>query len=485
MLVCGTESGTIYGVVALVIALLSLIATQGAMQRTEGLISLTSGITAATQHLLVCSVVVVCWWLFSYGISSINTNAMNPLFFQSNITKAQYFVGDNTYALQTGDVCVYGGVVESLARAFFVALTVVGAGAERLTLLASMVIAFWVGCLVFPFIHHWTGHSTSWLPLRGSLDIHGNASMMLVIGVCGLFVSLSAGLRPTKFINKETILFGSLSSPRAVMSGTMKQILGGIFMLVIAPAVITPTFTLRTITDERVAGIFTGATAIVVSASVAAAVAQLTHIMTQRRAPSPHPPQFHLQVLTSGALAGMVAVSGAAPQCWPELAAVVGAIAGVSSRLVSHKLLRSRVDDANDSVSVFLCGSLISILVSPFTNHVDGIFYKQGQWAGLGWTICSAIITFAWCLILLLPVIMVLQHFGLWRIEDEILNDTRGLDFALYQTRALFRDNSSTSTVRGTEFDDVASRTGPASPQGKGLGKANIRVQPILEEESV
>ena len=71
----------------------------------------------------------------------------------------------------------------------------------------------------------------------------------------------------------------------------------------------------------------------------------------------------------NGILSGLVAIVASCAYVQPEMAIVIGAVSGVLYQASSHIVLRLRVDDVVDAVSVHLTGKPCSVFSPAWHIH--------------------------------------------------------------------------------------------------------------------
>uniref|UniRef100_A0A6U5E2K1 Ammonium transporter AmtB-like domain-containing protein n=1 Tax=Corethron hystrix TaxID=216773 RepID=A0A6U5E2K1_9STRA len=161
---------------------------------------------------------------------------------------------------------------------------------------------------------------------------------------------------------------------------------------------------------------------------------------------------YDLTHALNGALTGLVSITAGCSVFEPWAAAVVGMVAGVIYLLVSHLLIKLRIDDAVDAIPVHLGGGLwgvvatglfaspshLSNLYDNINDPVGGWFYAWSKGSGdatmLGVQLLGLLFIIGWTTAIMLPFFLVLSKANLLRVDA--LEEDVGLDISHHYARA-------------------------------------------------
>ncbi len=256
-----------------------------------------------------------------------------------------FFVGTATYLLFT---VLFRGKVEigpgSLVMALFcaTALTIAsGAVAERFRIRPYLSLVIFSAAVTFPLIENWAWASEGWLNLMGFVDRAGAVVVHVTGGCVALAAAMVVGPRTGRFSPTQRGVVASFPSSNLVVScfGCLLIVVGMLGFNTASLTAEDPGVMACTIVT-LLAALGGGAFGIVLSMSHSPTV---TDVMRP----------------CVCSLAGVVAITGAFPFVNDVEAICIGILGAVAHELVSRLLLRFRVDDALQAVSVHLGGGAV------------------------------------------------------------------------------------------------------------------------------
>jgi len=291
-----------------------------------------NNINVALKNIVDNSTSIFIFWLFGFSIAY--GSPMTDLFSAEN----------NYYLFSSEELSVNAFFVFQLVFCSTCCTILSGAAAERLKFIMYPVIVLLIAGLIYPFVvHHvWSGVKfgieQGLLAASGFYDFAGACVVHTTGGWVALAVVIIIGPRLGRFDKN--------GKPRTIYGSNLALSALGVLILWFGWIGFNGGSTLR----------FDGSIGIVLRNTFVSGAAGLvlTLIITRvvYRTPS-------AEDLINGALAGLVAITGAADvvnSAWQ--AALIGAIGGLVVLLATRLLLRLRIDDVVGAIPVHLAGGI-------------------------------------------------------------------------------------------------------------------------------
>lgn len=480
--------------------------------------------SALILHALDCCVCALWWYLLGYA------NAFGSYADGS----ASPFIGTGFWALSSfptnytrgGDPDVFGTQTGTFNFFFFqyafasaAATIVIGAVAERSTVVSYFCYSSLISAFVYPVTAHWVFSANGWLslfnsgsssspPLLGSglIDFAGSGVVHMTGGIAAGWGAYVLGPRIGRF--------GADGKPRKIASYSAALITLGTFLLWFGWYGFNPGSALS------LTGHFVAVGRIAVVQTLSAGAAGLTGLFLRFSLEGHYP----LETTMNSILAGLVGVTGSCAYIEPW----AGIICGVSSACVyvaaSALWIKLRIDDPVDAGPLHgvtgawgvLFGALLAkreYLQEFATNaqpDANGLFYGGSDcWRYLVCAIVGILVIFGWVTAFVLPLFLVLRYAGLLRVpahvelagmdvtkhggkgyatdkDDEADADSTSHypgELSLFQARRSFEQRAARSSSRASPADAAAGSPPPVDDGGRGSGgarKDEIFARPVV-----
>jgi Amt family ammonium transporter len=212
-----------------------------------------------------------------------------------------------------------------------------GAVAERMQFYAYLIVAAIVSALIYPIFGHWAwnglvpGQAGGWLENLGFVDFAGSTVVHSVGAWVALATLLIVGARQGRFPSDR--------APRKIQGSNMPFSVLGAFLLWFGWIGFNGGSALAF--NDQVPSIVVNTMLAGVAGLVAAAV--YSQVRLQR---------IEVEVLTNGAIAGLVAITAGCHVVNGGLAFLIGATGAIAAMSISHWLQYHRIDDAVDAVAI-------------------------------------------------------------------------------------------------------------------------------------
>ncbi|NGZ05182.1 MAG: ammonium transporter [Magnetococcales bacterium] len=373
----------------------------GGMVRTKNILSVF------TQCFAITAMVSVLWSLYGYSMAFTDGGALNA--WVGGLSKA-FLAGIKPDSLN-GTIPETVFLTFQLTFAIITPALIVGAFAERMKFSAMLLfMAGWVTLVYFPICHWvWGG---GWMMNMGILDYAGGTVVHVNAGIAGLVTALVLGKRK----GFPHVAMPPHSLPLTVTGAGMLWV--GWFGFNAGSAAAA----------NGAAGM-----AMVVT-QLATAMAALSWMFMEWMS---HGKPSALG-LTTGAVAGLVAITPASGFVGPMGALAVGGISGIVCFFGATTLKRKMgYDDSLDAFGVHGIGGIVgAMLTGVFASPaLGGIgFAKELDMAGqLGVQGISVVTTGIYCALLSYVLLKLIDGVVGLRVDEE--SESTGLDIALHGER--------------------------------------------------
>jgi Amt family ammonium transporter len=369
-----------------------------------GMVRKKNVLATLMQSFAITCLVTILWWVVGYSLaftpgSSAYLGGFGHAFFNGVVYMHDAMKLSVSHLGTTIPETVYA--MFQLTFAIITPALICGSFAERMKFSAMLwFMGIWLLVVYCP-IAHWVWEPSGWLAVKGVLDFAGGTVVHINAGIAGLATALMLGKR--QGLGKESMAPHNLTL--TVIGASLLWV--GWFGFNAGSAVAA---------DGR-AGMAFAATQI---ATAAAALAWMFTEWATKGKPS-------VLGITSGAVAGLVAITPASGFVGPNSAVIIGVAAGVICYISSTSVKKAfGYDDSLDAFGVHCIGGIIGALltgalVSKQISGSDGSVLTQ-LW-GVGTTLIYGFIMSM--LILKLVDVMV----GLRVAPDE---EREGLDITLH-----------------------------------------------------
>lgn len=126
-----------------------------------------------------------------------------------------------------------------------------------------------------------------------------------------------------------------------------------------------------------------------------------------------------------GAVGGVVIISAGADLYSPAVALAIGTIGGLLFYFITKILFKSQLEDYCNAVTThFICGFIGCLIVPIFNATSDNYSYESVAYNFIWHLLCLIVIIGA-IVVIIIPVFLTLDHFGLLRNKPEVLNYLR------------------------------------------------------------
>uniref|UniRef100_A0A1I8HP43 Ammonium transporter n=1 Tax=Macrostomum lignano TaxID=282301 RepID=A0A1I8HP43_9PLAT len=165
--------------------------------------------------------------------------------------------------------------------------------------------------------------------------------------------------------------------------------------------------------------------------------------------------RWSLLSTVNAGLSGMVSICASCNSVEPWAALATGVVAGVAYLACSNLVVRLRVDDPVEAVSVHFSGGLVGLLLVALFHSKRGILANPGLLSALNfaWQLVGLIVIIAWSTGFSLAVFGCLQLAGWYRVSE--LDEGVGLDKAEHGEAAYpYERLRETGELLAAKFDD-------------------------------
>ncbi|MBF0126180.1 MAG: ammonium transporter [Magnetococcales bacterium] len=373
----------------------------GGMVRTKNILSIFM------QCFSITALVTVLWSLYGYSLAFTDGGANNSVI--GGLGKA--FLANIKLDSLNGTIPETVYLTFQLTFAIITPALIVGAFAERMKFSAMLFfMGAWVTLVYFPICHWvWGG---GWMMTQGILDYAGGTVVHVNAGIAGLVTALVLGKRK----GFPTTAMPPHSLPLTVTGAGMLWV--GWFGFNAGSA----------------AGANAAAGMAMVVTQLASAMAALSWMFMEWRT---HGKPSALG-LTTGAVAGLVAITPASGFVGPMGALALGGIAGVVCFFGATTLKRAMgYDDSLDAFGVHGVGGIVGALLTGVFASPDlgGTGFSKGlDMAGQLWVQgVSIVFTGLYCAVVSYILLKVIDLLMGLRVDEE--SESTGLDIALHGER--------------------------------------------------
>jgi len=333
-----------------------------------GMVRKKNVLATLMQSFAITCLVTILWWVVGYSLaftpgSSAYLGGFGHAFFNGVVYMHDAMKLSVSHLGTTIPETVYA--MFQLTFAIITPALICGSFAERMKFSAMLwFMGIWLLVVYCP-IAHWVWEPSGWLAVKGVLDFAGGTVVHINAGIAGLATALMLGKR--QGLGKESMAPHNLTL--TVIGASLLWV--GWFGFNAGSAVAA---------DGR-AGMAFAATQI---ATAAAALAWMFTEWATKGKPS-------VLGITSGAVAGLVAITPASGFVGPNSAVIIGVAAGVICYISSTSVKKAfGYDDSLDAFGVHCIGGIIGALltgalVSKEISGSDGSVLTQ-LW-GVGTTL--------------------------------------------------------------------------------------------------
>jgi Amt family ammonium transporter len=333
-----------------------------------GMVRKKNVLATLMQSFAITCLVTILWWVVGYSLaftpgSSAYLGGFGHAFFNGVVYMHDAMKLSVSHLGTTIPETVYA--MFQLTFAIITPALICGSFAERMKFSAMLwFMGIWLLVVYCP-IAHWVWEPSGWLAVKGVLDFAGGTVVHINAGIAGLATALMLGKR--QGLGKESMAPHNLTL--TVIGASLLWV--GWFGFNAGSAVAA---------DGR-AGMAFAATQI---ATAAAALAWMFTEWATKGKPS-------VLGITSGAVAGLVAITPASGFVGPNSAVIIGVVAGVICYISSTSVKKAfGYDDSLDAFGVHCIGGIIGALltgalVSKEISGSDGSVLTQ-LW-GVGTTL--------------------------------------------------------------------------------------------------
>jgi len=359
------------------------------------------------------------WWTLGYAFAYGKNGS-------SDLPKDQNdFIGNSGYFLQNIGFCEYSFYFYQWTFAATAVTIVSGAVAGRTQLKAYMGYSILLIGFVYPTVVKWTWSYNGWLwqgtntdgekvfeageDNMGYRDFAGSGIVHVLGGTAALVGAWMVG--PRVGWTKEDGITGH--SMPLVFLGTMILSFGFIGF--------NGGSVLAMDTTSHAAGASLAVVNTILAGSGGGVVMEIWSRGFDKK--------WSMVTMCNSALAGMVAVCAGADSYWPWAAWIVGMCGGLGFRFVSRMIRKAEIDDAIDACGVHLGGGMVGVLLRPFFDKADGLFYGHGVgWTMLGWNIAGLVVIVVWTGAWMYLLFKILSVTGNLRVSDAEQAGPGGID---------------------------------------------------------
>lgn len=360
-----------------------------------------------------------------------------------------WFLGDGAFTYGTLTVPVF--FVFQVAFAATAATIVSGAMAERTKFKGYMVFSLVISVLIYPVVVRWQWgggwlFQGSGLP-TGYHDFAGSSIVHMVGGIAAFWGAKLLGPRIGKF--------GPDGKARAILGHNVPFAILGCFILLVGWYGFNPGSELAA--DGAIGGIAVTTTL----AGAAGAVVAMLVMWLKTGKPD-------VAMTGNGLLAGLVAITAGTAAVTPQIAVLIGALAGVivvfAVFFIENKL---KVDDPVGAIAVHgVCGAFGTICVGLFARDTADGFWKQGLFFGGGTDqlvtqVAGVLAIAAWVSVTSLLLFGTLKAVKWLRVDEE--EELAGLDIPEHGAPGYGEGFGSFSPGYATTSAGAAQSAAPAS----------------------
>ena len=359
------------------------------------------------------------------------------------------FAGRQGFAMQTDEFSsldTTGIVASKHAQAFFSlcfaatsATIVSGAVAERFRFESYAILSSVVAGIVFPVVVHWVWAVDGWLsPIRkggdiflqvGVIDYAGSGFVHVVGGLAAFWACV--------FVGPRTGRFSSLKTEPNVMpqQSPVFQVIGGLLMWYGWFG-----FNCGSIGTLE-GGHLNSVVRVGVVHTVGGATGGIVAMILDQVA---RPGEYRPARMIHGVLCALVSISASAAFIEPSLSIFIGGVAGFIYTRASAFMIRLKIDDVVDAISIHLFGGIWGIIAASLVSRSGylrqmngptypgcGAFYgcsHGGKQIGTAFVYIFCILLWVTCTIV--PVLLVLRRYNMLRVTKQA--EQEGIDRATH-----------------------------------------------------
>ncbi len=297
-----------------------------------------------SHNLIILCIELVVFWPIGFGLMFGNGNALIGLsgFAPELINDLSSF-----HSLANKTVPFAAILAFTMAYADTPATLITGTGAERIKLIAVVILTIIISAFIFPVVGHWI-KGGGWLAqLKTPVYDTGSGYVQLCGGCCALIVTLVMGPRRGRFLHNEKRAFAVGSMPLVFLGAFILWL--GFFAFNAGLAMKASRSIALVVANTALAGGFGVVTAMLGS-----------WILTDKA---------ELRTTIVGLLTANVAVTSSCGIITPWAAAVIGTIAGLVTLGSIRVLAWLDIDDPTEYVTMNVTGGILGMLaVGIFTS---------------------------------------------------------------------------------------------------------------------
>ncbi|EDV19694.1 putative ammonium transporter 1 [Trichoplax sp. H2] len=299
-----------------------------------------------------------------------------------------------------------------------------GAVAERIKFTSYLVYSAVITSFIYPIASHWAWDPHGWLmigvPGASYQDFSGSSLIHGVGGMCALIGALFLGPRLGRFDKN--------GNPKNLPGHTVPFVALGGFILAFG------LITFNVSSYFRVNGSLDAPkiALIGINSILAGSGGAIVALFTKRLHPKL---SNHWSLLTciNGLITGIASVCASCNSIYPWAALLIGAIAGLTFMVWSWAILKFRIDDPLDAISVHLNAGIWGMIAQSLFNFKTGLFYRhmdKTSWLQFGWNMLGLLAILTWTSATSGLMFLILKKTGYLRVSEEI--EIKGLDVPIH-----------------------------------------------------
>lgn len=327
------------------------------------------------------------------------------------------------------------------------ATIVSGAIAERCRFLPYILMALFLGTIIYPMFGHWVWGG-GWLSQLGFHDFAGSAVVHGIGGAVGLAGIMVLGARHGRFEEGGRVRNFPASSMPMVAIGVIILTVGWIGFNGGSAPLGPDTATI--IVNTLLAACFGGLVALLVTWAFGGLAA--------------------VELILNGVLGGLVAITAGADVVSPTAAMAIGIVGGISVVLFTRLLERMRLDDVVGAVPVHLGAGLVGVLATAIFCIPEAVPEGLSRWGFLGVQAIGAGACLLWGLLTGLLMWWIIGRITPLRTgphEEQV-----GLNFSEHRVRDPFADLAVALAKAGRGEDAQAELQGLQDSEAAAFGLA-------------
>ncbi|XP_065838434.1 putative ammonium transporter 1 [Oscarella lobularis] len=384
------------------------------------------------KNFLVLCVGNLAFWAtgFAFGYGGTNPFIGDRYFFLINL-------GQNNYVLWLSNF-VFAATTSTIAT---------GALAERAKLVSYLVLSFFIAGLIHPVVAHWAWTEDGWLASGIKVDnvtvtyadFAGSGVVHVTGGAAAFLGAIVLGARIGRF--------NDMGQPVPIEEKTTStSALGGFilffgFLLFISGRNRSVTRTQDTITVGRIS-------VNTLLAGSAGAITSLIFVAVISRKQKSNRDSQLLVATLNGCLAGLVAICAGADSVHAYAAIIIGIVAGLSHRSWTKVILKWKIDDPVESVSVHLGAGIWGVIAVGFFDFNRGLLYNwtRASVVQLMWNVVGLLAIIAWTAATSAILFGVLHTFNLLHLSRA--DELKGLEGSSWSRAAAVSGEKTNAMTR-------------------------------------